>query len=107
MLEFLIHDLPQIILIGFGLYIVARSMGGVFFSGDRGTVVEIGFPLAGCGKDSGSVISVAVRLQDGSLERAEMSPCAVCVDRITKGDAVSLTRCGGRLIAQKAVSPCP
>lgn len=106
MSELLIHDLPQLILVGFGLYIVARSIGATFSPRDRGTVIGFDATPACCGQDAASVIGVAVKLADGSLARAEMSPCAVCVDRVTKGDTVSLTRCGGRLIAQKAVSRC-
>lgn len=104
--DFLIDDLPQIVLICAGLYIVARSTGASFLSQCEGTVMAI-FSPSQCARDRGSSsLQIEVRLRDGSIEKAEMSPCTACLEKIKKGDVVNLTRSGRRLLAQKGVSWC-
>jgi hypothetical protein len=101
-----IHDVTQLLLICIGFYVVVWSTGNSFFARERGRVLEIALP-PNCRADSrAATILVHVELEDGTIEKAEMSPCTACMERIKKGDVVALMRSGDRLIAQKGVSWC-
>lgn len=106
MVDFLLNEVPQVVLICVGLYIVAKSMGDTFFPKRQGMVVAID-PHPGCSAGHGaSTIRIAVKLGNGSTERAEISACTACLEKIKEGDMVSLSRIGRRMIAQKGVSWC-
>lgn len=99
-----IHDVTQLLLISIGFYVVVWSTGNSFFARERGRVLEIALP-PNCSADSRAAsILLYVELEDGKIEKAEMSPCTACMEKIKKGDVVTLMRSGGRLIAQKGVS---
>jgi hypothetical protein len=106
MFDFLLNDVAQLVLICVGIYLVAKSMGDTFFPKRQGTVVAID-PHPGCSTGRGaSTIQIVVKLGNGSTERAEISACTACIEKIKEGDTVSLSHIGRRMIAQKGVLWC-
>lgn len=101
-----IHDVTQLLLISIGFYVVVWSTGNSFFARERGKVLEIAMPSNCRANNRAATILVHVKLADGRIEIAEMSPCTACMEKIKKGDVVALMRSGDRLIAQKGVSWC-
>jgi len=105
--DFLFITLPNLILIGLGLYLAIRMLiGPLVLLSQRGIIVEFSDPLVpgNCdGKLVGSSgLPVRVRLENECVISAEVSPCTVCMEQLKKGDAVSITLAGGRRIAHKA-----
>lgn len=44
---------------------------------------------------------VQVRLKDDTITTAEISPCALCMDKLRIGDNVGITKVGSRTIVQR------
>lgn len=100
----LLHEITQVFLLCIGLYVVVRGARDIFSSNLRGTIVGIEGLSPNCGAGSAAAVIVHVRLGDGTIAKAEMSPCTACLERIKTGDMVALTRSGMRLIAQRGVA---
>ena len=105
--DFLLITLPDLILIGLGLYLTIRMvLGTLVFPSQKGVIVDFSDPLAPMNCAGGPVgssgLPVRVRLENNRVISAEVSPCTVCMERLKPGDTVSITRAGGRRIVQKA-----
>ncbi|AFM23512.1 hypothetical protein [Desulfomonile tiedjei] len=101
-----IHDVTQWLLMFIGFCVVLWSIGNSYFSRERGRVMEVGMPADCSAYNRAAVILLLIELEDGKIEKAEMSPCAACMEKIKTGDVVTLIRSADRVIAQKGVSWC-
>ncbi|MGA2225332.1 MAG: hypothetical protein ABSH41_12915 [Syntrophobacteraceae bacterium] len=108
--EFLIVTLPDLILVAFALALAFWTIAMPLFSRSRkgvvATVPEVR-NLSCLGNTSFNALldwqepSIQVRLQDGRTIPANISNCSLCLGELKPGDAVILTECGERVIAQR------
>ena len=95
----------------FGLGLLLYDVKTWFLPKERGRVVAIEDQMAqaeeacDCGtvKATGSHISAAVRLEDGSVVPVDMSPCLVCMDKVRIGSQLGLNKVGDRWIGRRYI----
>jgi len=109
-LEFLIVTLPNLILVALALALAFWTIVMPLFSRSQ-TGVVAAVPevrnLSCLGNTAYNAPldwqepSIQVRLQDGRTIPANISSCSLCLGDLKPGDAVILTDCGERVIAQR------
>jgi hypothetical protein len=109
----LINEAVLVGLLLFGFYLAAVNMRTFLFPQRTGRIISIGQNLSDGGDGSckscalmptepgRSTIPLSVRLGNGDVCNAEISPCCVCIDRMKAGDYVGITKFGSRTIVQK------
>ncbi|MBW1614770.1 MAG: hypothetical protein JRJ57_12585 [Deltaproteobacteria bacterium] len=111
MAEFLLTTLPDVLLIGIGLYLATWMIAKtLFFPSQKGVLIDLHDPFdhscpepMDCGFRPGSLgLPIRVKLDNDQIIIAETSPCSACMERLKPGDAVCINRIGDRVIAQKA-----
>lgn len=99
MLDFFLKTLPNLILIGFGLFLAFRTtLWPMFVRAPKGTIVY----LCRASDHSCSALAIRVKLDDAEVILAEVSPCTACMEGLKKGDRVTIERYGNRVIACRA-----
>jgi hypothetical protein len=50
-----------------------------------------------------SYIHATVRMEDGEMEEVQLSPCLICMDKVTIGSQIGVNMVGDRLIARRYI----
>jgi hypothetical protein len=93
-----------------GVYLLAMNMRTFLLPQKTGRIISLGEMSAeksckNCAlipsEPGKSTIPLEIRLENGEICKAEISPCSLCIDRLKIGDPVGVTTFGSRIIAQK------
>ena len=106
-----LNDIVMWGLLLFGLGLLLYDVKAWFLPDRKGRVVAIEDQLkqaeeaCECGTASAgrSHLTATVRLADGSMVPVDMSPCLICMDKVTIGSQMGLNRVGDRWIARRYI----
>lgn len=106
MQEIVFNTIPSVLLMLVAGWAALKTILDSFFAREKGTIVacsrpsDVWPPGLSCRSGVSSNV-VLVELGDHETVEAEISPCCACIERLKEGDAVTITRLGGRVLAQR------
>ena len=106
----LTENLVYLLLLGIGGILLILHFKLMLYPGNKGVVVEFeDMSPKACNtcrstKLGRMSITVKVKMNDGEIVEAEISPCTICMEKIRIGSRVGVTKVGSRTIAQTFIN---